>query len=408
MKDERWVFVAVVGVLVLALAQPVAAPPQPMNVWGLVTYNNGTVVPDGWTVSIGNLDIVGIGEPWNTTTDYATWGTTGHNYFRAAEANSGNRVQVSVYSPDMTYVGTATKTYTGASPLEVNVTVSVAGSEPIVINPSATPSTIVLNTQFTELRVDVADKDSLISNVTIDLSPIGGNALTYMYNIGNYTQDSLLWTMYNFSTNASVEGTFNLTVTASDINGNINDSVTIPLTVVSGVSLDIPIYSGWNLISLPATPGDLSFAAVIGGNAGLLDEIYEYDNTGGYSSSMYTGAAWAGTVTTFEPGKGYWYNRKGGQFTLTVAGQPFTGTISTPIYNGWNLVGYQSMQSQALGIIGGNAGVLDEIYEYDNTGGYSSSMYTGAVWAGTVTTFDPGKGYWYNRKGSQFDWVYTP
>jgi len=54
--------------------------------------------------------------------------------------------------------------------------------------------------------------DSPIDVVTVDLSPIGGNASTVMFNIGNYTEDDISWTMYNYTTNASIEGTFNLMV----------------------------------------------------------------------------------------------------------------------------------------------------------------------------------------------------
>jgi len=52
-----------------------------------------------------------------------------------------------------------------------------------------------------------------------------------MSNTGNYTHDDILWSMYNYTTNASVEGTFNLTLNATDINGNYNDTVNITLDV---------------------------------------------------------------------------------------------------------------------------------------------------------------------------------
>jgi hypothetical protein len=421
-KRKCKIWALVIGALIIAMVQPaVAQPPAGITVWGLVTYDNGTVVPDGWTVSMENLDDGGtaVGEPWITTTDYATWGWAGKNYRRAAQANTGQRIQVSVNNSDMSYIGTATETYTGITPFEINVTVQgpttvtvvypnggeeitigtsvdvsadaqsssavtsvvfeyssdnggswnsigsgtlvsgtttdgtwnatwdttglpvgdeylikanatsqgqsavdqsdstfslVDGTKPIVINGSANPSTIAINTEFTELRVDVADRDSVIDNVTIDLSPIGGDADTRMFNDGNYTQGGLLWTTYNYTTNSSVEGTFYLTVNATDIYGNYNDTVDLMLDVVSEMSYDITIYNGWNLISLPVTPADQSLGAVIGGDAVTMDEIYEYDNVAGYSSSMYTPSGWAGEVTTFDPGKGYWYNRQGSQF----------------------------------------------------------------------------------------------
>ncbi len=106
---------------------------------------------------------------------------------------------------------------------------------PLVTNASANPPVIAVNTGITELRVDAAGIDSQIDVVTIDLSPIGGNASTVMFNIGNYTEGNITWTVYNYTTNASVEGTFNLTVNATDINGNYNNTVNITLDVKKAV-----------------------------------------------------------------------------------------------------------------------------------------------------------------------------
>ena len=120
----------------------------------------------------------------------------------------------------------------GGTPCKRN---SVLGIPPQVTNASANPPVIAVNTDITELRVDAAGIESPIDVVTVDLSPIGGNASTVMFNIGNYTKDNISWTMYNYTTNASVEGTFNLTVNATDINGNYNDTVNITLEVKKAV-----------------------------------------------------------------------------------------------------------------------------------------------------------------------------
>jgi hypothetical protein len=70
-----------------------------------------------------------------------------------------------------------------------------------------------------------------------------GLGVACMFNIGNYTVESTLWTVYNYSTNAS-EGTagwnetletyvpYCLPVNATDIYGNSNTSVCIELTVM--------------------------------------------------------------------------------------------------------------------------------------------------------------------------------
>ena len=127
---------------------------------------------------------------------------------------------------------------------------------PQVTNASVNPPVIVVNTGITELRVDAAGIDNPIDVVTIDLSPIGGNASTVMFNTGNYTEGNTSWSVYNYTTNASVVGTFNLTVNATDINRNYNDTVNITLEMKKAV---IPFLGHMPSISL----SNITFSALI-------------------------------------------------------------------------------------------------------------------------------------------------
>jgi len=104
--------------------------------------------------------------------------------------------------------------------------------------------------------------DSPIDVVTVDLSPIGGNASTVMFNIGNYTEDDISWTMYNYTTNASIEGTFNLMVNATNINGNYNDTANITLEVKKIIKIEIA-FSGDMVIS------NITFDALIPSPKGI-------------------------------------------------------------------------------------------------------------------------------------------
>jgi hypothetical protein len=120
--------------------------------------------------------------------------------------------------------------------LALILTVSVMSSTEttggvMVKNTRAIPPVIAVNNDITELQVDVACINSSIDLVKIDLSPIGGNVSTIMALIGNFTEGDIEWYSCNCSTNASVEGSFNLSVNATDINGNYNNSVNIMLEV---------------------------------------------------------------------------------------------------------------------------------------------------------------------------------
>ncbi|MGB3458809.1 MAG: hypothetical protein WBB08_05845 [Halobacteriota archaeon] len=129
------------------------------------------------------------------------------------------------------------------SSVSVMSSTSETRSDVIVLNASATPPVIAVNTDITELRVDVAGINSSIDLVKIDLSPLGGNASTIMSLIGNFTEGNITGYRFKYSTNASAEGSFNLKVNATDMNGNYNDSVSFMLEVkriVIPVPTEIP------------------------------------------------------------------------------------------------------------------------------------------------------------------------
>jgi len=108
-------------------------------------------------------------------------------------------------------------------------------SPPLVTNPTATPATILLNdnsrprapgTNISQLNVTVTD-DTEVDTVTIDLSPIGGSAEARMSKIPGTD----IWSVTTTAT-AGINLTHNLIVTATDIYGNSNTSVSIQLTVL--------------------------------------------------------------------------------------------------------------------------------------------------------------------------------
>jgi len=114
-------------------------------------------------------------------------------------------------------------------------TISSDETPPIVTNASANPS-IILNdngrarppgTNITILNVTVYDTGSGVSNVTVNLSAIGGSPVQPMECI----LETAIWTV---TTNATcgINLTHELVVNATDKEGNSNTSVTISLEVL--------------------------------------------------------------------------------------------------------------------------------------------------------------------------------
>jgi len=176
---------------------------------------------------------------------------------------------------------------------------------------------------------------------------------------------------------------------------------------------DILIYNGKNLIAIPLIQDDTSLDAVFGDDPVHDDIVYRYINGVGYKAAQYwEGYGWYGQVIDVEPIEpevGYEYHREGADYTLTLIGTRCTGTISTPIYNGINLIGYVSLTETDLSTF--NSPVHDDIvYRYINGVGYKAAQYwEGYGWYGQVIDvepIEPGVGYEYHREGADYDWTY--
>ena len=114
---------------------------------------------------------------------------------------------------------------------------------PSVINLGASPSIITNDgSEYAELTVDVID-DTVVDNVTVDLTPIGGK-MVYMTCKANYTENDKVISVFNYTTNATYSpGTYNLVINATDATENRNynntESISLEVKLPEGV---IPVY----------------------------------------------------------------------------------------------------------------------------------------------------------------------
>ncbi len=124
MKMEKTKISAIGFALVILMASvmPVVAVPLPVPVKGVVQYEDGTMVPDGWTVSLENLNETYPEEPWTTTTNSSL---APLNYFLTGTAESTSTFVITASDPTGTFTGSETFT---AAPLEtkiVNITIGI-------------------------------------------------------------------------------------------------------------------------------------------------------------------------------------------------------------------------------------------------------------------------------------------
>ena len=137
---------------------------------------------------------------------------------------------------------------------------------------------------------------------------------------------------------------------------------TFTIVVTSEVEYTMELRAGWNMVSLPVTPTDVSASSV-------LDGI-----------SFYQLVTWSGTgyvtATDFDTGRGYWLLVLE-DVNVTVTGIP-VDQVSMTLSPGWSMIGGPNSVVTASEVFPG--------------------FYQLVTWTGTgytpATVFDPGKGYW--------------
>jgi parallel beta-helix repeat protein len=155
--------------------------------------------------------------------------------------------------------------------------------------------------------------------------------------------------------------------------------------------INIPLQLGWNLISLPVRQLNESIDSVLESIAGKWDYIQTYDASDvsdHWKSNLIYRPVSLNDLTTMNHLKGYWINITEPNVTLTVKGDKFGSALSIPLYAGWNLVGYPTLNTTttvANALWGTGA---DRVEVCDPTDPYMTKE------VGSTYLMKPGEGYW--------------
>jgi len=192
----------------------------------------------------------------------------------------------------------------------------------------------------------------------------------------------------------------------SDVVGNnivfnldsVRGSFSNPVIFESGsiVSLDIPVFNGWNWICFYLD----NFATT---TDGVLESVAEKDATikSLTESNTYNGSTWSGNkINGFYPYQ-LWKLKKGINDTLILRGTVVNPTTRPVTLNGggWSWIGFISIRSQEINSALSNLSpVVGEIIK----GKYNFAVYNGAAtgWLGSLKTMVPGEGYMFKSKSN--------
>ena len=178
-----------------------------------------------------------------------------------------------------------------------------------------------------------------------------------------------------------------------DIHGNISDTAYVTLSIDPGEDI-IPLYAGWNLISLDRHPESTSITSVLSSlESGNAEYVTGYDDGALFYDA--NGLEFLNTLVEMEGGIGYWVKVLYDD-TLEVPGDIVASGYFSEIVNGWNLIGYPGSSSIEVENYFSD-GIESEELQYV-TGFYETGTVVynpnGLPFLNTLTELKNSKGYW--------------
>jgi len=173
--------------------------------------------------------------------------------------------------------------------------------------------------------------------------------------------------------------------------------------------INVPILSGFNLISAQLATTDRSIGALIP-TAPDATTAFIYTPGVGFSIQTYIdGAGWDPNPATQIPmGGGLWIQAPSA-FTITFVGEVPQGTLTTPVASGFSIVSSQVPQSggltSALGFPGKDA---DTCFKYTAGpgGGFDITTYIdGLGWDPHEPVLGVGDAVWIQSSGAHANWT---
>jgi hypothetical protein len=186
------------------------------------------------------------------------------------------------------------------------------------------------------------------------------------------------------------------------------------VNIVGYVNTTVPV--GFSIIQNPLTASpDNTVASVIPSvPAGAALTIYKFNSASGSYLQVNWDSGfgeWDDPTLTIAPGEGFFaYNGSAAAYTLTFVGEVPTGTLTTPLVVGFNMVGSKVPQAGLvqtdLGYTPSSAG--ESIYKYNNaTGSYLQYNYDAGFgeWD-EEPSFGVGEAF-FTFRGGPGDWTRT-
>jgi len=270
---------------------------------------------------------------------------------------------------------------------------------------TATQKTISVVSNPSSLPADGATQSTITATILDNNNPIIDGTVNFSTDLGTLSSASAVSDANgeaDVTVTSSAIGSVTITVSYDTGDGTISDTVEVDFTG-EVTTYNIPLSSGWNLISLPLIPDSTVIEDVLADITSNVDVVWYYDAADGWLcyNDVVNG------LTTMEDGKGYWIFMDGtGPYTLTINGSetpapgPQTPAAYLVVGNEWNLIGFKSVVSMPVENYITQIGNDDVLWVYKN-GNYVLVHPSG------TDSMESGYGYWLYPYGNDYSIVPT-
>ena len=173
---------------------------------------------------------------------------------------------------------------------------------------------------------------------------------------------------------------------------SVGGTSTFNLNAITSITQDISLTAGWNIMSFAGEPDNLSLSSIVNSLkvAGTLVKIQ--DERGSAIEQLPSPIGWVDNIGLMKVSEGYKI-KVSANTTLSVTGKPVTLPYTIDLSNGWNIMGYPSMSSQAAmaafqSLI--NSGTFKV---QDEKGNAIEQLPAPIGWVDNIHTLAPGEGY---------------
>ncbi|CAB1078125.1 hypothetical protein D1AOALGA4SA_5890 [Olavius algarvensis Delta 1 endosymbiont] len=159
----------------------------------------------------------------------------------------------------------------------------------------------------------------------------------------------------------------------------------------------IPLYPGWNLISIPEQLADSGPDSVFSPVLDRVEMVVAVDNcaTSDSVQVFFPNDPANSTLTEISPARGYWIYVND-TIVLSIAGEiPLSSSVE--LCPGWNLIGYPKQHTLPVaGALNGIAGSYTRVFGYDPAQNHPWLINdpNAPAWVNDLSHMAPGRGYW--------------